>query len=155
MSALTRIAPRETAEQVFRLEVDRLDQMAAGHFSEACKGSVSHAHCMLRIIELRSRLYGLLDRDHASAAARLIISQSNGEPRSMSVEFVLPGHKSSVDLGSLSPSPQQSVSPVQHDQQHGQQPQRTRIQPLDSDVVVERVLPSAWEKPHGNYSWMK
>jgi hypothetical protein len=148
--ALARVAPRETTEQVFRLEIDRLDAMAAGHFGEACKGSVSHAHCMLRIIELRSRLYGLLDRDHAGAAARLVISQSNGEPRTMSVEFVLPGSKSF----NLDDPPQRQ--PVIQQQQQTQQPiQRTRITPSPDDVVVERVLPSAWEKQHGSYSWMK
>jgi hypothetical protein len=144
------IVPVESAEKILRLESARLDAMAAGHFEAACKGSIGHTHAMLRIIELRSRLYGLLERDHAGAAARLVISQSNDGPRSMAVEFVLPGHKSAVDLGSLPPP-----SPRQHDQQHAQQPQRTRIEPSPSDVVVERVLPSAWEKPHGSYTWMK
>jgi hypothetical protein len=85
----------------------------------------------------------------------MILTEHGDSPRSMSVEFILPGHKSAVDLGSLSPSPRQSVQPVQHDQQHAQQPVRARIERSPSDVVVERVLPSAWEKPHGSYTWMK
>jgi hypothetical protein len=145
------IIPVENAERAFRLEVARLDKLAEGHFEAACKGSVSHAHCMLRIIEMRSRLYGLLDHDRAGAAARLVI-QGNGENRRLEVEFVLPGHKSSVDLGSLSPSPQQSVRPVQHDQQHDPRPQR--IMPRADDVVIERVTTSAWDS-HGRYTWMK
>jgi hypothetical protein len=149
------IVPIESAEKILRLESARLDALAAAHAEPAHKGSIGHTHCLLRVIELRCRLHGLLDRDHASAAARLVISEGHGDQqKSMSVEFILPGHKV-VDLGSLSPSPQQSACPVQHDQQHAQQPQRTRIQPFESDVVVERVLPSTWEKPHGSYDWMK
>jgi hypothetical protein len=150
------IVPVESAEKVLQLESARLDALAAGHFEAACKGSVSHAHCMLRIIELRAKLFGLLDHDRAGAAARVILTEHGDSPRSMAVEFILPGRKSAVDLGNLPPSsPRQAARPVQPDQQHGQQPQRTRIQPLDSDVVVERVLPSALEKPHGSYDWMK
>jgi hypothetical protein len=102
---------------------------------------------------MRSRLFGLLDRDHAGAAARIVLTEhGSGGPR-MSVEFVLPGHKAAVDLGSLSsPSPPQP----QHDQHHVQQPKRpVRIEPRVDDVVLERTLPSAFEKPLGSYGWLK
>jgi hypothetical protein len=157
-SALSRIVPFETAQKVLQLEVTRLDEMAAGHFDNACQGDIAASHVMLRLIEMRCRLYGLLDRDRAGAAARLVISEGNGDQqRSMSVEFILPGHKTAVDLGSLSSrSPQQPVSPVQHEH-HTQQPnQPVRIEPRADDVVIERITPptSAWDQ-HGRYGWMK
>jgi hypothetical protein len=147
MSALTRIAPRETAEQVFRLEVDRLDALASGHFDAACKGSIGHTHAMLRIIELRARLHGLLDHDRASAAARLVISQGSGDvTRRLEVQFVLPGSKSfNLD----DPPPRQS----EHQQHDAPPPQR--IMPRDDDVTLERTLPSAWGQQHGSYGWLK
>ena len=45
---------------------------------------------MLRIVELRARLYGLLDRDRAGAAARLVVSDSGN--RKLELEFVLSTH---------------------------------------------------------------
>jgi len=45
---------------------------------------------MLKIVELRARLYGLLDRDRAGAAARLVVSDSGN--RKLELEFVLPTH---------------------------------------------------------------
>ena len=90
VSAMSRIVPRETAEKVFQLEVDRLDQIAAGHFDNTCAGDIASTYVMLRILELRARLYGLLDRDRAGAAARLVVSDSGN--RKLELEFVLPTH---------------------------------------------------------------
>ena len=42
---MSRIVPRETAEKLFQLEVDRLDQIAAGHF-ETCAGDIASTHVM-------------------------------------------------------------------------------------------------------------
>jgi hypothetical protein len=137
---------REPAEQVFKLEMERLDAMTTAHFVAACQGDIGHTHALLRIMEHRAHLMGWGKSDNM--AAKLTIS--DGADRKLEVEFVLPGGtRHALDA---SPSPQQPVQSVQMSQQPVQ---RARIEPSPSDVVVERVLPSAWEKPHGSYGWLK
>jgi hypothetical protein len=142
---------REPAEAVFRMEMERLDAMTTAHFVPACQGNIASTHALLRIMEHRSRLMGWDKSD--GMAAKLTIS--DGANRKLEVEFVLPnGTRQAIDAP---PSPQQSVRPIQHDQhgQRDQQPKPQRIQPLDSDITLERCVPSAWKRQHGSYDWLK
>ena len=57
--AMKEIIPREKAEAVLEMELERLNTMQAGIYSSAVAGDVSKIECCLRIIHQRARLLGL------------------------------------------------------------------------------------------------
>jgi hypothetical protein len=154
-AGIKEIVPVESAEKVFQLESARLDKLAESHFEAACRGSISATHAVLRVVELRCRLHGLLENNHASAAAKLVIQQGSGdEARRLSIEFVLPNNQRMAELSTIMPRPvHHEGQTLHHVQQPGQQTP-TRLTPRDTDLVLERAdrQPSAWTKTRG--SWM-
>jgi len=79
----------EPAERVFRMEMHRLDALAAAHYADACNGDIPAGQMMLRIIEMRGRMLGFFDRERM--AGRFTLTQDTPEgPRALSLEFVLP-----------------------------------------------------------------
>jgi hypothetical protein len=150
---------REPAERVFAMEMRRLDEMLAGHYNAACTGDATATSACLRIMQHRAYLLGWGTKDHV---AKLTITDGagagGGEPKSLSIEFVLPGggHVAMDALGSPgigtsgpsiggTSSPSYSPSP----------PSPRRIQPSPDDLVLERAdrLPSAFKKPRGSFDW--
>jgi DNA-binding CsgD family transcriptional regulator len=57
--AMKDIIPREKAEAVLEMELERLNAMQAAIYSSAVAGDVSKIDCCLRIIHQRARLLGL------------------------------------------------------------------------------------------------
>lgn len=103
----------EPAEHVFRMEMHRLDALAAAHYASACDGDIPAGQMMLRIIEMRGRLLGFFDRERM--AGRFTITEGTADaPRRLALEFVLPSGQRFGALDELPPS--------QHHQHHVQQP---------------------------------
>jgi hypothetical protein len=58
-AAIARIVPTETAQQVLKIELARLDALEAGLFSNASEGDIPAVDACLRIQNQRCRLMGL------------------------------------------------------------------------------------------------
>jgi hypothetical protein len=150
---------REPAEQVFKMEMQRLDAMTTAHFVPACQGNIPSTHALLRIMEHRAQLMGWNKPDHHMAAKLTI---NDGENRHLQIEFVLPGshgvgRKQLDDMSSpVPPRSPSSPQPIGHDHRHGGQGSTpVRIEPSPDDLVLERAdrQPSAFAKRRG--SWME
>jgi hypothetical protein len=103
----------EPAERVFRMEMHRLDALAAAHYVSACDGDIPAGQMMLRIIEMRGRMLGFFDKERAAGRFTITDASSDGAARRLELEFVLPG-KRIADMDALEPS--------RPDQHHVQQP---------------------------------
>jgi hypothetical protein len=144
---------REPAEQVFKMEMQRLDAMTTAHFVPACQGNIASTHALLRIMEHRAQLMGWNKPDHHMATK---LTVSDGENKRLEIEFVLPGSngegsKRLDDMSSPIPRSPSSPQPIGH----APQPSPQRIMPRDDDVVIEKTIPSAWRKPRGSADWME
>jgi hypothetical protein len=100
----------EPAERVFRMEMRRLDALAAAHYARACDGDIPAGQMMLRIIEMRGRLLGFFDRERM--AGRFTITEGTADaPRRLDLEFVLPsGQRFGADELMKSTPPSHSSS---------------------------------------------
>jgi hypothetical protein len=104
----------EPAERMFKMEMARLDALAAAHYVRACDGDIPATQMMLRIIEMRGRMLGFFDKERASA--RLMISEGGGagaENKRLEVEFIVPGKRiADIDgLDAISPPCSRPSSP--------------------------------------------
>jgi hypothetical protein len=99
------------------------------------------------------RIWKIPDPDRAQVGVA-INQTTDGQTQHLSVEFVLPSKP--TDKDSLSPS---SPQPIGHTQQHGPygstSPPPYRIEPKDTDLILDKVQPSAWKKPRGSADWME
>ena len=88
----------EPAKELLKLELRRLDELAAAHYANAIDGDVTATNTVLRVMAHRAMLMGW-SRDQLGAA-RVVISEGDGENRRLELEFVLPGQRI-VDLENM------------------------------------------------------
>jgi hypothetical protein len=138
----------EPAERVFRMEMHRLDALAAAHYARACDGDIPAGQMMLRIIEMRGRMLGFFDKERGAGRFTLTDASSDGAARRLELEFVLPGgHRIDMDTPPSAPSwssPRVSAP---------SSPAPTRIKPHPDDIVLDKVQPPAFRAKRGGFDW--
>lgn len=83
----------EPATQLWKLQMARLDELAATHYANAVEGDIVTGQFLLRVIELQSRLAGFFNEDHRAKLNLSVTEAVDGQPRALSVEFVIPGNR--------------------------------------------------------------
>jgi Helix-turn-helix domain len=103
--------PAETAAEVLRPELQRLDNLLSAHYEHAIDGSFSATELVLRVIEKRARLLGLFPREGQPQPLGLALKVGAGgevPDIHMEIEFVTPKHRDDDDLV----PPVRDVTPV-------------------------------------------
>jgi hypothetical protein len=146
----------EPAKQLLAMELRRLDELQSAHFHNATEGDPTATNAVLRIMAHRAMLLGW-SRDQ-QGAARVVISDGGGpggEPRKLELEFVLPGggHVAMDDaLGSPDTQYRTHRANIDTPVSPPSSPP-LRIKPEPTDLVLDKVQPSAWKKPRGGFDW--
>jgi hypothetical protein len=108
---------------------------------------------MLRITEMRGRLLGLFDKEQI--AARVSVTDNGGAPRTLALEFILPGQRvADMDRLDHLPPPRSSLA-SSYAPQPAQPalPAPMRIAPHPDDLVFDKVQPSAFAAKRGGFKW--
>jgi hypothetical protein len=90
VAAISRIVPTESAQQVLKMELARLDTLEAGLFSNAAEGDISAVDACLRIQNQRCRLMGLFP-DQRNGGVHVNIGGpviESAEDSGIQIEFV-------------------------------------------------------------------
>jgi hypothetical protein len=142
----------EPARDLLKLELRRCDELMAAFYDRAADGDINCASMLLKIMAHRAHLLGWGTKEQVAQLTRLTItdaSAGNGEPRSLAVEFILPGNRV-MSLDTL------GTRHTRHDAQPApsSSPSR-RIAPSPDDLVLERAgqQPSAFAKGRGGFDW--
>jgi hypothetical protein len=118
---------------------------------ECRHGDIPSAMMVLRLAQHRAQILGWGTKDHV---AKLTITDApaGGEPpKALSIEFVLPGggHVAMDSIDTQYRTPRTSIdSPVSPPSSPP-----LRIKPEPTDLVLDKVQPSAWKKPRGGFDW--
>lgn len=88
-------------DELRRLEVDRLDALQHALWANALGGDLDAAHAVLRIIELRARLLGLMTKKSAektgnTSPAYLVVGPREGNPKEATMDQVYEWSRESV-----------------------------------------------------------
>ena len=141
----------EPAQRLLKLELKRCDELQSAVYETALKGDPTAINTALRVMAHRAMLLGW-SRDQ-QGAGRVVISSGPGNERRLDIQFVLPtssGGQRAIgydDLQHIQPRPQ----PAMRTPDSSSPP--LRIKPQESDIVLDKVQPSAWRKPRGSFDW--
>jgi DNA-binding CsgD family transcriptional regulator len=83
--------PAETAVEVLRLELQRLDALLSTYYDSGVGGDLAGATMALRLIEARAKLLGLYPDKQSAALAVSINGDQTGDQVPIRIEFIVPG----------------------------------------------------------------
>jgi hypothetical protein len=147
----------EPAQALLKLELRRLDDLTATFYPNATEGDIPSAMMVLKLSQHRASLLGWGTKEHA---AKLTITDGagGGEPRRLELEFILPGKRiaSMADQPSSSWTPSSSVRIPDSEMEEAlarneELRRKLRITPEESDIVIEKDMPSSMKKTYGGY----
>lgn len=94
LEGMAKHVPAETAQQVLKMELWRLDQMQSGIFGQAAHGDTVAIEAMLKIMQRRARYLGL-DQDKSAGVSVSINGNGmpNAEDVGIQISFVRPSWK--------------------------------------------------------------
>ena len=121
-----RAIPMESAQEVLRTELRRLDSLLSAFIGNGIEGDLPAADMSLKIIEKRARLLGLYPEMGKPSPVGIAVQVGGGEVTevAMQIEFVPPTHRDDDELG----PPVRDVSPNRADES-GNGDQQSRIEP--------------------------
>jgi hypothetical protein len=142
----------EPAHAVFKMEMNRLDELLAAHYDKATQGAENATYACLAVMRHRAQLLNWIGAGREPASARLTIGDGSGNARTLDISFHLPttnGGQRRVEFDDLPDSPPQPPSSPAP----APSPAPTRIKPRDDDLVLDRVLPSQFQRIRGGFRW--
>jgi hypothetical protein len=90
--AMRDFVPKEKAEQVLEMELQRLDQMQSAVYQHAAAGDIAAIEICLKIQNQRARLLGLYPDKPSPVTVSFGGRVPNAEDEGIRVEFVRPSH---------------------------------------------------------------
>jgi hypothetical protein len=141
---------------LLKMEMKRLDEFTTAHYPNALEGDAVATNTVIRLMQHRAVLLGWGRDQHG--AARVVISDGGGpggEPRRLELEFVLPNAQRLSALDAIGSPDTQYRTPRTSIDTPVSPPSSPplRIKPEPTDLVLDKVQPSAWKKPRGGFDW--
>jgi hypothetical protein len=146
VAALAALAPREMQQQVFEMELARLDAMQASIQLNATDGDIGSITTCLKIMEHRERLLGLFPSGSGSHPfVNVNIGSKDENANCINVRFVKCEHADDP------PPPIINVTPSEPEPAPPKQPAKT-----DKQLVPFDQFANAWAtRGKGKHDWMK
>jgi DNA-binding CsgD family transcriptional regulator len=105
--------PAETAAEVLRLELQRLDALFSAYYESGVEGDLPAAAMALRVADQRSRLLGLYPKEGTGAAVAVNVSGNGDDAPFVNIEFVPPPPQPQLEPPrDVTPRPRASADPV-------------------------------------------
>jgi hypothetical protein len=122
--------PAETAAEVLRTELRRLDALFSAYYDNGVSGDMPAASMALRVADQRAKLLGLYPKDGQQQTLGVTVKSGDAAaPDAIEIQFVFPGPRS-LDDELLEHRPQRDVTP----------PQRATAPPTIDATVNPEVL---------------
>jgi DNA-binding CsgD family transcriptional regulator len=144
-------AIHEPAHAVFKMEMQRLDEMFASRYDAALQGDDNAYYACLAVMKHRDQLLGWIGAGREIAAKLTLSGQRDGPDRKLNIEFVIPtsngGQRvtSLEDLSRVQP-PMRTVGPPPG--QHYQPSNQPDAQPKPAPPRIDYDLDLGINKPN-------